>query len=71
MLVPAFWEALMLGCDDEVLGFCLEAAFGHLWVLSLSTPAGQQARLLVVIFRVSLQVIHVEEVDDLSSWGVI
>ena len=45
----------MLGCDDEALGFCLEAAFGHLWVLSLSTPAGQQARLLVVIFRVSLQ----------------
>ena len=42
MLVPAFWEALMLGCDDEALGFCLEAAFGHLWVLSLSTPAGQQ-----------------------------
>ena len=57
----------MLGCDDEALGFCLEAAFGHLWVLSLSTPAGQQARFLVVIF----QVIHVEEVDDLSWWGVI
>ena len=71
MLVPAFWEALMLGCDDEALGFCLEAAFGHLWVLSLSTPAGQQARLLVVIFRILLQVIHVEEVDDLSWWGVI
>ena len=71
MLVPAFWEALMLGCDDEALGFCLEAAFGHLWVLSLSTPAGQQARLLVVIFRVSFQVIHVEEVDDLSLWVVI
>ena len=71
MLVPAFWEALMLGCDDEALGFCLEAAFGHLWVLSLSTPAGQQTCLLVVIFRVSPQVIHVEEVDDLSSWGVI
>ena len=30
-----------------------------------------KARLLVVIFRVSLQVIHVEELDDLSSWGVI
>ena len=71
MLVPAFWEALMLGCDDEALGFCLEAAFGHLWVLSLSTPAEQQARLLVVIFRVGLQLIHVKEVDDLSSWGVI
>ena len=71
MLVPAFWEALMLGCDDEALGFCLEAAFGHLWVLSLSTPAGQQARLFVVIFRVSLQVIHVEEVDDLSLGGAI
>ena len=71
MLVPAFWEALMLGCDDEALGFCLEAAFGHLWVLSLSTPAGQQARLLVVIFRILLQVIHIEEVDDLSWWGVI
>ena len=61
----------MLGCDDEALGFCLEAAFGHLWVLSLSTPAGQQARLLVVIFRILLQVIHIEEVDDLSWWGVI
>ena len=61
----------MLGCDDEALGFCLEAAFGHLWVLSLSTRAGQQARLFVVIFRVGLQLIHVEEVDDLSSWGVI
>ena len=71
MLVPAFWEALMLGCDDEALGFCLEAAFGHLWVLSLSTPAGQQARLLVVIFRILLQVIHIEEVDDLSWLGVI
>ena len=71
MLVPAFWEALMLGCDDEALGFCFEAAFGHLWVLSLSTPAGQQARFLVVIFRVSLKVIHVEEVDDLSLGGAI
>ena len=47
------------------------AAFGHLWVLSLSTPAGQEARLLVVIFRVSFQVIHVEKVDDLSLWVVI
>ena len=47
------------------------AAFGHLWVLPLSTPAGQEARLLVVIFRVSFQVIHVEEVDDLSLGGAI
>ena len=47
------------------------AAFGHLWVLSFSKPAGQEARLLVVIFRVSFQVIQVEEVDDLSLWGVI
>ena len=48
-----------------------QAAFGHLWVLSLSTPAGQQARLFVVIFRVGLQVIHVEQVADLSLGGVI
>ena len=26
MLVPACWEALMLGCDDEALGFFLEAS---------------------------------------------
>ena len=26
VLVPACWEALILGCDDKVLGFCLEAS---------------------------------------------
>ena len=25
-LVPACWEALILGCDDKALGFCLEAS---------------------------------------------
>ena len=26
VLVPACWEALILGCDDKALGFCLEAS---------------------------------------------
>ena len=26
VLLPACWEALILGCDDKVLGFCLEAS---------------------------------------------
>ena len=26
VLVPACWEALLLGCDDKVLGLCLEAS---------------------------------------------
>ena len=26
VLVPACWEALVLGCDDEALGFCLDAS---------------------------------------------
>ena len=26
VLVPASWEALILGCDDKALGFCLEAS---------------------------------------------
>ena len=26
VLVPAYWEALILGCDDKALGFCLEAS---------------------------------------------
>ena len=27
VLVPACWEALILGCDDKALGFSLEASF--------------------------------------------
>ena len=27
VLVPACWEALILGCDDKALGFCLEASY--------------------------------------------
>ena len=26
VLVPACWEALILGCEDKTLGFCLEAS---------------------------------------------
>ena len=26
VLVPACWEALILGCDDKALGLCLEAS---------------------------------------------
>ena len=26
VLVPACWEALILGCDDKALGFCLEVS---------------------------------------------
>ena len=26
VLVPACWEALILGCDDKALGFCPEAS---------------------------------------------
>ena len=26
VLVPACWEALVLGCDEKALGFCLEAS---------------------------------------------
>lgn len=26
VVVLGFWEALILGCDDELLGFCLEAS---------------------------------------------
>ena len=26
VLVPARWEALILGCDDKALAFCLEAS---------------------------------------------
>ena len=26
VLVPACWEALILGCDNKALGFCLEAS---------------------------------------------
>ena len=26
-LVPACWEALILGCDDKAIGFCLEASY--------------------------------------------
>ena len=26
VLVPACWEALILGCDSKALGFCLEAS---------------------------------------------
>ena len=34
VLVPACWEALILGCDDKAFGFYLRpAAFSHLWVL--------------------------------------
>ena len=25
VLLPTCWEALILGCDDKALGFCLEA----------------------------------------------
>ena len=40
VLVPACWESLILGCDDQAFGFCLEAScFSHLWVLSWSTSA--------------------------------
>ena len=27
LLVPECWEALILGCDDKALGFCLEASY--------------------------------------------
>ena len=38
VLVPACWQALILGCDDKTLGFCLEAScFQPSVVLSWST----------------------------------
>ena len=55
----------------------LEGGFGalvqselHAYIATERFDGSQQARLLVVIFRVCLQVIHVEEVADLSMRGV-
>ena len=43
----------------------------HACVVTERFDGAQQARQLVIIFRVGLQVIHVEEVADLSVGGVV
>ena len=43
----------------------------HAYVVTKRFDGFQQARLFVVTFCVGLQVIHVEEVADLSMGGVV
>ena len=43
----------------------------HAYVVAERFDGSQQARLFVVLFCVGLQVIHVEEVADLSMGGAV
>ena len=66
MLVPGCWEALMLGCNDIALGFCLEVSrlVGKLELYELSTSfsSGQ-----VQPVHIRFGVVHLVHCQELPS----